>query len=580
MRVNQNNQKQQLSFLAGFLFLLISVSFWQVHNSQALAEPLTITAVTSAITSAGLVEISWQTNKLSDSLVEYSIDDSFSQQQKISHLSTEHAILLPRLVPNTFYHYRVASINPQGERVVGPHLFLISPTQADVSITQLQFRSGFRWYDQERPLLGAHGFDLQIINSVQETISNNFSLSFLLSKTDDTNDSSLGYSCFAQYDHQRNLPAKTTETILLDANLLAHCETLTSGSYTLTVAVDYDDQIIEADETNNVSTIDIIVAEQAKAPQFISVKSFDIQATSTAINFQLADGIGHQPAVLDVAPAYYVADHPGMYLWSQDTLLASSTYMTLIQGLQAETLYHFRLRLLDSNITSDDYTFRTIKDEGADSSRLLILKLTNTDCRVVSEKPLKISFWQDLGLNVPKHEILRYRILWFSGSRSPWYTPGSGDEDWQMNTHGNPRRVWSYFQDHSFEYETCGAGITTAQSNKSAVLTPETKTTVPVMKTKKTEEKYHLIINRSAESSNGVIKYKITTVQGVLRFYRVLLAAKDWQVIQDAYVYGGYRLSELEQTLRHDSGLVHPTIPAVVWRKQIATKPIIAITNH
>jgi hypothetical protein len=60
--------------------------------------------------------------------------------------------------------------------------------------------------------------------------------------------------------------------------------------------------------------------------------------------------------------------------------------------------------------------------------------------------------WERLGLDTSKHpEIKRYRIQWFSGRWSKWYTPGKDDIDWK----GSDRRVWSYFTDHSHEVEQC-----------------------------------------------------------------------------------------------------------------------------
>jgi hypothetical protein len=470
----------------------------------------------------------------------------------------------------------VISSAPDGQRIVGPHLFFNSAIQADLIISKLQFRSGFQWYDGSQPLLGAKGLDLQITNQGQVPITNNFSISFLISQNDDNELSNLGYSCFAQYDHTISIPAQTAETILLDANIFSACDKLTAGDYSITVAADYDDQISEADETNNVATLSVTVGDHSQAPQISSLIMRDTQATSTAIYFQIKNSTGSVPAVIDVAPDYYMSDHPDMYLWSQDVELASSTYSTLIKGLQAETLYHVRVRLLDSNHTSDDYTVRTIKDLQADENRLLNLKLQNPACRVVDSKPLATTFWQDLGLNIPHHEILRYRIWWASGTWSPWYTPGSGDEDWQANTHGNPRRVWSYFQDHSFQYETCGSDISPASV---FIETPSGSKglTAPVTAA---PEKYGQTIDRGQEAADPILKRKVEKVQQALRFYRPGMTSESWQIIQDAYVYGGYRLSELEQTLRHDTGVVHPTIPAVAWRKQPSAKMNLVVTNH
>ncbi|RJQ35354.1 hypothetical protein C4566_00880 [Candidatus Parcubacteria bacterium] len=60
--------------------------------------------------------------------------------------------------------------------------------------------------------------------------------------------------------------------------------------------------------------------------------------------------------------------------------------------------------------------------------------------------------WQDLGLDISAHPtITRYRIQWFSGYWSPWYTKGVDDIDWVDPN----RRVWSYFDDHTHQVEWC-----------------------------------------------------------------------------------------------------------------------------
>ncbi|MBM3228999.1 PKD domain-containing protein, partial [Candidatus Parvarchaeota archaeon] len=62
----------------------------------------------------------------------------------------------------------------------------------------------------------------------------------------------------------------------------------------------------------------------------------------------------------------------------------------------------------------------------------------------------------DLGLDTSAHpEILKYRIQWFSGGWSDWYTPGQNDIDWKVNNDGSQRRVWGYFADHTHEIVKC-----------------------------------------------------------------------------------------------------------------------------
>jgi len=52
-------------------------------------------------------------------------------------------------------------------------------------------------------------------------------------------------------------------------------------------------------------------------------------------------------------------------------------------------------------------------------------------------------------------KIQAYKIQWFNGIWSPWYTPGVNDLDWKINYDGTQRRVWSYFTDHNHIYKIC-----------------------------------------------------------------------------------------------------------------------------
>ena len=72
-------------------------------------------------------------------------------------------------------------------------------------------------------------------------------------------------------------------------------------------------------------------------------------------------------------------------------------------------------------------------------------------------KPTRDKYWEKLLLDTSAHpEILRYRIQWFSGGWSDWYTKGEDDLDWKTNYDGTKRRVWSYFTDHTHEVELVG----------------------------------------------------------------------------------------------------------------------------
>ncbi len=73
---------------------------------------------------------------------------------------------------------------------------------------------------------------------------------------------------------------------------------------------------------------------------------------------------------------------------------------------------------------------------------------------LVVYKPTGDGYWPKLRLETWLHpEIRRYRIKWFSGNWSPWFTPGVDDVDSKTNEDGTQRRIWSYFHDHEFQVE-------------------------------------------------------------------------------------------------------------------------------
>ncbi|MEA2065464.1 MAG: hypothetical protein U9O66_04200 [Patescibacteria group bacterium] len=48
---------------------------------------------------------------------------------------------------------------------------------------------------------------------------------------------------------------------------------------------------------------------------------------------------------------------------------------------------------------------------------------------------------------------------------------------------------------------------------------------------------------------------------------RIGVAAQDWHILVNSFIYGGYSASEIADTIRSGPLAVHPTIPAVSWRK-------------
>ncbi len=112
-------------------------------NSSADSDPPVITSGPDA---AGITDtaatISWITDEVSDSVVEYGLDDSYGQTASESADVTDHDVSLTGLSPDTTYHYRVGSTDPSGNGPTwsGDYTFTTvadTPDPLDIATTSL-----------------------------------------------------------------------------------------------------------------------------------------------------------------------------------------------------------------------------------------------------------------------------------------------------------------------------------------------------------------------------------------------------------------------------------------------------------
>lgn len=560
MTWNKNLTRQTLYSVAVFLFILILAPM--LFRSFAWAEPavgpLAISDIKSELLGNGTIVISWKTNKPADGTVIYSDDLSFGQSKKISTLFLDRAIILDSTKPDTLYHFRVISRTPTGEEARSAHLMIQSHRPVDIAVTSIAIDPSLTLYPGQPPLLDGGLFRATIKNNGDVDLNDDFFVSVLITDDESTaTDDEIfkPYSCFVEKKIEGGLKAQAEKNIELDTNDLASCDSLRAANYILTVSADYDNRIDEAVRDNNSMDVSLPTAAAAETPSFDDFDTTDISATSSNVTVALTNGSSEKKVVIEYSPDYYYSDEAtqGMYLYQQDTVYDQGIYTTSLKGLEEETLYHIRVRLLNTNVVSTDETFMTKKNPQADVDRLIGLKRIDPTCRIIDQQPLGTSFWQDLGLDMPSRQpILRYRIQWNNGGWSPWYIPGLGDEDWKVNTKGEDRRVWSYFQDHVFQYETCGTDPLPA-----AAVNPVT-----------TKDKYGVTIDRAQEAKSPILNNKIVSFSSALKYFKRAVTGDNWQILQDAYVYGGYSLAEITDSIIRGPGLVHPTIPAKLWRTQ------------
>jgi len=331
--------------------------------------------------------------------------------------------------------------------------------------------------------------------------------------------------------------------------------------------------VVEGNEFNNVASSDFQTVE----PEAFVLE--DVQAIEetpySAIVTAKYNSVEQQKFIIEYSSedSFQLDDEQPLYVSSRSMVYEEGVYRAVLKGLQQESTYHYRIRPQGSNIASADYILKTTKDLDSDARELINLKRDNPLCRSIVSQPLGGSFWQNLELNIPEHNIIQYRIQWYGGTWSPWYIPGSGDIDWTLNSNGNHRRVWSYFDDHQFEYITCeqSADLLKGQPSGPAIeiiIPDETKVLgVEVLKT------YGQIIDRPSEQANIRTQELTFNMEQMFKNEKVGLAPAAWQMLLDAYIYGGYNLEEIRDVIEDGSRLVHPDIPAEIWRATLKAGP-------
>ena len=101
---------------------------FDVQPGPDLAPPI-ISQVQAAYLTADTAIIRWDTDKPSDSQIEYGVSASYGQTASLLESSVRsHALLLAYLTPNTTYHYRVISKDLAGNQAVSGDFLLTTPT--------------------------------------------------------------------------------------------------------------------------------------------------------------------------------------------------------------------------------------------------------------------------------------------------------------------------------------------------------------------------------------------------------------------------------------------------------------------
>ena len=121
------------SLVQGFLALLFGILIFGLGSERFREAPLAIAQDSSPpkiseikieVTTATSAIVSWKTDELADSLINYGITSDYGIAHNPKPLVREHKITIPELDPSTAYFFRVASVDSTGNQSFsGNHVF-------------------------------------------------------------------------------------------------------------------------------------------------------------------------------------------------------------------------------------------------------------------------------------------------------------------------------------------------------------------------------------------------------------------------------------------------------------------------
>ncbi len=470
--------------LAVIVFILILIPWrifgWHSIDSRlsfnsfpVLAEedPLRVSDARVVLMANGQAIVTWETNKLSDGHIWYSADPSAAEWLYLKHDEQYrgHVIELPKLELSQRYYLKIVSRTLEGEEEGVPQMVFDSHEPRDLVINNIDWSQDSQLFAGFNPQPVNSSLQVVVANSGDQPITESFFVSALMipipdPETDATRTVAGTYSCFVETLVTGGLAAREEKIVDFGTTAWHDCDSIPVGQYDIVVAIDYADDVLEYNEDNNVSARRITVAELDLSVIFRDVVISQITSESARIDFKLENDEATSRVYIQYGPTSDIEQ--GNFRETLTAIPVDNGYWVSLDGLQSESGYSFRLLFDGSNAQSTVYPFMTLKNPYQDDQRLAALKISNPDCRRVSSQPVGRDTWAVLGLDEPPHKILRYRIYWSSGIWSPWYTPLKGDIDWVRSSDGSERRIWAYFDDHAFEYETCGQDINNANIKK------------------------------------------------------------------------------------------------------------------
>ncbi|MDP3963929.1 MAG: fibronectin type III domain-containing protein [bacterium] len=129
--------------IAAFVFGVGGFVFWQTRATLAQsggdATPPSVTDVVITQLDASSTQISWRTNELADSMVEYGVDKDYGVVRDPTASTTQHRIVVRPPIPGIKYYFRVISQDAaKNQTVSGDFAFFATGTAPTIAPPQPQ----------------------------------------------------------------------------------------------------------------------------------------------------------------------------------------------------------------------------------------------------------------------------------------------------------------------------------------------------------------------------------------------------------------------------------------------------------
>ena len=286
--------------------------------SEIDATPPSISATSSSNITSNSAIISWITNELSDSQIDYGTTASYGNITISSTLSTSHVFSLSVLASSTLYHYRVRSKDAAGNLSVSGDLTFTTTAPPDTTAPVI---SGV---------------------AASSITSTGVSIAWI---TNEVSNTQIEYGTSTSYG---------TTTALAAAMITSHAQTLNG----LTPSTLYHYRVRSKDAAGNLSVSgDLTFTTKAPpditAPVISGVAASSITSTGVSIAW-ITNEVSNTQIEYGTSTSY-----------GTTTVLAAAmitSHAQTLNGLAASTLYHYRVRSKDAagNLgVSGDLTFTT-----------------------------------------------------------------------------------------------------------------------------------------------------------------------------------------------------------------------------